>query len=475
MWKGYAATVMCGVVLAAHVGAQSGTSAIDAAMKAMGTNTVQSMQYSGTGAVFMVGQNVRPEAPWPRFRMLTYDASVRYDVPAIREELVRIDDENPPRGGGAGGFNPQTGQGGMRPILGEHTIVRQATPKTEVGQLQIWLTPHGFLKGAAANNATVAQAGGRRTITFQALGKYTVTGRLNDQNLVERVETRIANPLLGDMLWEVIYSDYTDHGGVKFPSRIVERQGGHPTLDLTVSRAQPNGAATLQVAANPPAGEGGLKATSERLGDGVWVITAGLNSVLVEFADHLVIVEALGNDARSRVVIAEARRLVPNKPIRYVVNTHAHFDHAGGIRGFAAEGATIVTHDANKAFFETVLGLPHRLNPDSLSKSPRKAEVEGVGAKRVLTDGRQVLELHHIRGNLHHEGLLMAYLPKERILIQADAFHPRPGAKPYPTPPQFTVNFYENIQRLKLDVAQVLHIHGGMDPIAVVAKAAGRP
>ena len=74
----------------------------------------------------------------------------------------------------------------------------------------------------------------------------------------------------------------------------------------------------------------------------------------------------------------------------------------------------------------------------------------------------------------HHDGLLMAYLPKQKVVIQADAFHPRPGAKPYPTPPQFTVNFYENIQRLKLDVAQVLHIHGGTDSIATVAKAAGR-
>ena len=172
--------------------------------------------------------------------------------------------------------------------------------------------------------------------------------------------------------------------------------------------------------------------------------------------------------------MAEVKRLVPNKPIRYVVNTHAHFDHSGGIRAFAAEGITIITQEVNKPFLEKVLGLPHRLNPDSLAKSNRRATVEGFADKRVLTDGTNTLELHHIRGNLHHDGLLMAYLPKQKVLIQADAFHPRPGAKPYPSPPQFTVNFYENIQRLKLDVAQVLHIHGGADPIAVVAKAAGR-
>jgi glyoxylase-like metal-dependent hydrolase (beta-lactamase superfamily II) len=469
----FVAALLGGGSLVANASAQTGAAVVDAAMNAMGTANVQSVQYSGTGSVFMLGQNSRPDAPWPRFKVIKYDASVRYDVPGFRDEYVRIDDEKPARGGGAGGFNPQTGQGGMRPILGEQTIVRQASPKTEVGQLQIWLTPHGFLKAAAANNAAAATVGGRRTISFQALGKYTVTGTLGADNLVERVETRIDNPMLGDMLVEAVYSGYRDFGGVKFPSRIVERQGGHPTLDITVGGVQPNGAGSLQVTAGPQGEGGGVKATSERLGNGVWVITAGLNSLLVEFADH-VVVEALGNDARSHAVIAEVKRLVPDKPIRYLVNSHAHFDHSGGVRAFAAEGATILTHEVNKGFFEKVLSLPHRINPDSLSKSSRKPVVEGVGARRVLTDGTQTLELHHIQGSLHNDGLLMIHLPRERVLMQADAFHPRPGAKPYPTPPQFTVNFYENIQRLKLDVAQVLHIHGGMDSIATVARAAGR-
>lgn len=461
------------LVLAAETGAQDAAAVIDAAAKAMGSTNVQSIQYSGTGSVFMVGQNVRPDAPWPQFRVIKYNAGVRYDAPAFREELVRIDTENPPRGGGAGGFNPATGQGGMRPILGEHTQVRQATPRTDNGFLTIWMTPHGFLKAAAANKATVANAGGRRTLTFQALGKYTVTGTLDGQNLVERVETRVPNELLGDMLVEAAYSGYRDYSGVKFPARIVERRGGHPTLDVNVSAVQPNGAATLEIRENAPAGEGGVTAKSERIGDGVWAITAGLTSVLVEFTDHAAVIEGSANDARSQAILAEAKKLLPNKPVRYVVNTHAHFDHSGGVRAFAAEGVTIVTYELNKPFLERVLTLPHRISPDALAKSTRKGVVMGVGAKHVLADARNTLELHHIRGNFHNDGLLMAYLPKEKLLIQADAFHPRPGAKPYPTPPQFVVNLYENIQRLKLDVARVLHIHGGSDPIAVVAKAAG--
>jgi glyoxylase-like metal-dependent hydrolase (beta-lactamase superfamily II) len=367
----------------------------------------------------------------------------------------------------------------MRPQIGEQTMVRQATARTEAGRLDIWMTPHGFLKAAAENSATakVTTTGGKRAISFPAFGgKHTVTGTLNDQNLVERVETLVDNPVLGDTPVEFTYSDYKDFGGVKFPTRIVRREAGHPTLDLTISTVQPNGAATLEVRENPPpAAPAPTRAEAQKVAEGVWDITAaGLHSVLVEFNDHLVVVEASGNDARSNAVIAEVRRLVPSKPIRYLVNTHAHFDHSGGARAFAAEGVTIITHELNKPYFEKVFKTPHRINPDRLSQSNRTAVIEGVGDKRVLTDGAMTLELHHIRGNYHNDAFLMAYLPKAKLLIQADAFHPRPGAPPLPSPPQFTVNFVDNIQRLKLDVAQVLHIHGGIDPFATVATAAGR-
>ena len=462
-----------------HALAQDAKAVIEAATKAMGTMSLESIQYSGTGSVFMFGQAARPEAPWPQFRVLKYVTAVNYTAPALREELVRTETGNPPHGGGAGGFNPATGQGGMRPIIGEQTQIRQATARTETGLLDIWMTPHGFLRAAAANDATArtANGGGRRTtVSFDALSKYTVTGTLNDQNLVERVQTMVDNTVLGDTPVEITYSDYKEFAGVKFPTRIVRREGGHPTLDVTISNVQPNGAAGLDVRENAqPAPPPPVRAEAQKIGDGVWDISAaGLHSVLLEFSDHLVLIEASGNDARSNAVIAEVRRLVPNKPVRYLVNTHAHFDHSGGVRAFAAEGVTIITHEMNKPFFEKVFKNPHRINPDSLARSNRSAVIEGTGDKRVLTDGNQTLELYHIRGNFHNDGLLMAYLPKAKLLIQADAFHPRPGAPSLPSPPQFTVNLVENIQRLKLDVAQVLHIHGGSDPFAVVAKAAGR-
>ena len=179
------------------------------------------------------------------------------------------------------------------------------------------------------------------------------------------------------MVVEANYSGYQDYNGVKFPSHIVERQGGHPTLDVNISSVQANGAGTLEVPrANPPAE--GAAATSQKLGDGIWMITSGLNSVLVEFADHLVVIEALGNDARSHAVMAEVKRLVPSKPLRYIVNTHAHYDHTGGIRAFAGEGATVVTHDVNKPFLEKVLALPaHRSIPTAWRSRIRRLPWRG--------------------------------------------------------------------------------------------------
>ena len=138
-----------------------------------------------------------------------------------------------------------------------------------------------------------------------------------------------------------------------------------------------------------------------------------------------------------------------------------------------AAGIPIVTHEKNKAYWERILENPFTLEPDRLARSGRSPVIETVGEKRVLCDSSMTLELHHLQGNLHDETLLVGYLPKQKMLVQADAFHPRPGAKPLASPPPFTVNLVENIRRLKLDVERVVHLHGGIDPIAVVLKAAG--
>lgn len=467
----------CLALLAALAGAWVSVAAqgdlIQDAARAMGASNLQSIQYSGTGSIFLVGQAPGPGAPWPRFELAKYVASVNYEPAVMREETVRRDVDFPPRGGGAGPFNPKTGQGGMRPIPGDvmQSVVRDG--RTEAGLLQIWMTPHGFIKGAVANNAKVKG----RTISF-AVGRHIVTGTLNDQNLVESIETRIANNILGDVPVRLAFSGYQDFSGITFPSRIVQTQAGHPTLDLNVSDVQPNSTAAneLSVSGPPPAARPSSPVTTEpqKIVDGVWFLDGGAPmSVLVEFSDHVVILEAPQNDDRTQATIAAVTQLLPTKPIRYVVNTHHHFDHSGGVRGYVAAGIPILTHEKNKSYWERILQNPFTLEPDRLARASRSPVIETVGARRVLSDSAMTMELHHLQGNLHDETLIVAYLPKQRMLVQADAFHPRPGAKPLASPPPFTVNLVENIRRLRLDVDRVVHLHGGIDAVDAIVRAAG--
>jgi glyoxylase-like metal-dependent hydrolase (beta-lactamase superfamily II) len=456
--------------LAWVVRAQDANSVISAASAAMGADRLRTIQYSATGFDFALGQAYNPSSPWPKFINKSYTRAIDFQVPASRVERIRLQGENPPRGGG------------QQPVRGEQPqtqtiIVGANTPWVQ--QLEIWMTPHGFLKAAAANKATVKPqtTSGRRynVLTFTGQNKAQVNGYINDQNLVERVETWIDNAVLGDMHFEAIYSGYKDFDGVKFPTRIVQRQGGHPIFDLTVSDVQPNATVSIQ----PAQGRGGAPAAaagapgsaqtsrppSEKLADGVYLILGGYASVAVDFKDHIVVFEGPQNEERANAVIAEAKRLIPNKPIRYVVNTHHHFDHSSGLRAFVAEGATVVTHQVNRPFYEKTFTAPHTLNPDRLAQSPRKPTFETMTERKVLTDGNRVVELHHLQDSGHNEGLIVAYLPKEKILIEADAYNPPADANaPVPTPASpYTANLVANINRLKLAPERIIAVHAPAD------------
>jgi glyoxylase-like metal-dependent hydrolase (beta-lactamase superfamily II) len=469
-----------------RAGAQDAKAVIDAAAAAMGTAGLQSIQYTGTGAIFPTGQAYEPGGPWPRYTVKKYTMLVNFTAPAMRQELVRIDDERPPLGGGAGGYNPVTFQGGIRPIPGDIIENTNVDGATEVGALRMWLTAQGFLKGAAANAATakVATVHGKKSVSFTAFGKYTVTGTLNTQNLVEHVQALMDVAFTGDTLMEGVYSDYRDFGGVQFPMHIVMKEGGYPTLDITVADATPNSPAALAVrAANPGAGgaaaaAGGATAQTgpEKIADRVWFLApANERSILVEFKDYVVIVEGSGSDAYTMTNLALVKQLAPNKPIKYVVNTHHHADHSGGLRAYVAEGIPIITHESHKKYFEEqIFKNPHTLNPDRLARAPRAPIIETMKDKRVLTDGTMTLEIYLLRNHPHAVGLLMAYIPTAKLLIQADSYIPRPGAPALPAPSPYTINLVDNVTRLKLDVQRVAHIHADVSPYSELVAAAGR-
>ena len=299
---------------------------------------------------------------------------------------------------------------------------------------------------------------------------------INKQGLVEKVNTWTTNPVLGDMQIETLYSDYKDYQGIKFPNHIIQNMGGHMVLNLTLSGVEMNVSTILPAvpaAPQPPA----VTVESKMLSEGVWFLGGGShNSLLVEFNDYVTVFDAPNNEARSLAVIAEVKRLVPDKPIKYIVNSHHHFDHSGGLRTYVAEGATVITSDINPQFYEEAWKAPRTLAPDKLSQNPREPAFVPVNDKYILTDGVHTLQLYHNLNSNHNAGMLFGYLPREKILFVVDEYSPGRlvnGAL-VPVAKGFAENLYLNIQRLDLDVVTIAPGHGAVVPFSELVRDIGR-
>lgn len=505
-------------LLAGTASAQDVRSVLQAAANAMGTNNLKTVQYSGSGFLTSVGQSFSMNDDWPRSEVTDYTRVIDFDNKTMRETYTRRQGNYPVRGGGRQPLAEQRvaalSNGNYAWNLQGNRVVPQtglylaAMPINELRQLEIILNPHGFLKAAlAAGDAKMMTTpiegtsnegltGDGRTVTivsFTALDKYKVNGSINDRNIVELVTTWIPNPVYGDMLYEFRYIEYEDVNGIKVPTDFHVHQGdpvfvsAHNAFELEVDDVQVNVTvppmpvpdAVRNAAPPPPA-----RADSTKLADGVWLIGGSHNSVAVEFRDFVTVVEAPINEERSLAVINEVARVIPNKPIRYLVNTHHHFDHSGGLRTYLAMGTTIVTHPANRDFYLNVMFRPgsRTLQPDRLSEfypmymtSRRPMRIETVGAKYVISDGVRTMDLYPITGQTHAQAMLAAYLPQEKMLVNADLYTPpAQGAQPPPTTAGMRA-LRNNIQQLKLDVAQHVPIHGSPGSNEEFMRLVSRP
>jgi glyoxylase-like metal-dependent hydrolase (beta-lactamase superfamily II) len=448
--------------------AQDARKVVEDVGREIGAANLNSISYSGTGYAYFVLQNYRPFDPWPKF-YLKYSRTVDYQKGLSREEMIRTQAMDPPRGGG------------QQPIYSE---ARQ-TPT--VGENSPWsgnaveLTPYGWVKAAMASNPTMrgGTLNGKpvTVISFTARGKYKLEAYVDKQNLLDKIETWTSQSMLGDMPIETTFSDYRDFGGVKFPMKIEQKQGGFPVLDLNVSEVQPNAPANVELPQRRQAG--GPTVEAKKIADGVWYLDGSggdANAVAVEFKDFVAMIESSVSEQRALENIAAVKKVIPDKPIRYNINSHAHGDHAGGLRTYVAEGATIITQEGNKRYYDqVVLKNPHTLEPDLLAKNPKPAKFILVKDKYVLTDGNRSLEIYWIKDNGHASTLLMSYLPKEKMLIETDLFNQFPGRRPNTPPPgivsPYTAALGDNLKRLKLDVQQIAVIHGnGVAPVEALNK-----
>jgi glyoxylase-like metal-dependent hydrolase (beta-lactamase superfamily II) len=468
-------TVAALLVTALSTGtAGQNTNPVAAASKAMGVDAMNSITYSGTARNGAFGQSKsigEPMGPVNVTRITEYTRTINFAPPSDPMALVSR---------ATGPTQPPTVPGVPPPMPGvfNQNITGAQASSNWNQALNIWTTPWGFLKGAAANKATARQEGGQQVVSFTPPNikspsgqPYTVTGYINNQNLVTKVETRVDHAVVGDLLVEFEYSNYQNMNGVQVPTRIVQKQAGMQTFEADIKAATPNPSnLTALLTPPPPGGRGGGPGGApggpppapaappvEKLGEGVFKIGGNYTSLAVDMGDHVLVVESGQSDARGQAVMAAAKQAIPNKPIRFVVNSHPHFDHASGLAAAAAEGSTILTHNNNEKVLEQLLSGPRTLTGDSLSKVTKRRTdvVQGVGDRDVRkgTNGK-VVELHRIP-NEHSDGMLAVYLPAEKVVWSADitVVNPNPG--------QLGVvkSANETLNKLKLDYNSWIPAH----------------
>src|ERR1041384_7742732 len=318
--------------------------AIEAAAKAMGTMSVKSIQFVGDGYVAKVGEQYNLTDGWPQVQVTDYTRTIDYDA-----KYMRVDYDE--KQGGNHVINVVNGNfawdvKGDTPVPLTRMYL-DGIPYADLRQLEIVLSPHGFIKAALAatdlkairqpivgpSDFGLSMFGQWVTIVSFHYGKYRVNGTLTDKNLVELVGTWIANPVYGDMTYEMRYTQYKDYNGVMFPGLIHVHQGdprinpGENYFQVYTKDVKPNLVVNklsvpdaVRTAKLDP-----VKVETKKLADHVWLLGGGpMNSVLVEFKDFVAVVEAPQNEARSVAVIDEVHKLVPGKMIRYVVNTNHH-------------------------------------------------------------------------------------------------------------------------------------------------------
>lgn len=503
---------------------------LEAAAKAIGAGQVKCITMAGAGYAGMVGQQRESiiNADWPRSEPLTnYSRTMNWEAGTMVEEF----DRKP-------GLYPASWRWGVRYIGGTPTaknsrqifrvngklgwhmdgVGSNPVPMTpdaaERMQLELWMNPHGFLKLARMPGANPVATWrwelgemGRdgpevapykvTIVSINVLGKYRVDATINPQNMLQRIHTWVAEPVLGDFNYEHEWTDqsYVDVGnGIRFPTGWHHHEGWDDNFGGQAITAGHNAfggqfkVITANNCADPVTVPDSVRQatfpvrveTTRLAVDGVWLLGgASHNSVAVEFANFVAVVEAPLDEKRSLAVIEEVVRLVPNKPIRFLVNTHQHFDHIGGLRAYMHIGATTITQWKNWEFYNRdVLNYdPRTVEPDMVSLWPPTELAEGyqyetVSQNYVLTDGKRSMNIYYVQPLQHVEGMLMAYLSAERILIQADLFntHEPPPAAPTPA----MMSLLRNVRTLKLEPSLIVPIHGYPVPWTDFLKAMGK-
>lgn len=476
----FAATLATAVALAACSPPQTPEQAFVADVElALGggdrIGAIKTLVLQGEGTQGNLGQDMTPEGTGQAFALTEFVR--RLDLTAVRErtEVTRTPNfvyfQGPQAQKQVQGVDGEVaynvGANGNATRLSA-----SAAADRRVGYYHHPVTVARLLLAPGTTVSNLRTAGGQRLADITGGGVVLTLAIDATSHRPARVSSKTTNPNLGDVTLETSFDDYQAVSGVQLPARLttkvddfraVEYRLGTQTVDSDAGDLSAPAAAASAPAPTPAP----PTVTAEEVVPGVWWLAGqSHHSAVVEFSDHLMLIEAPQSEARTLAVIAKAKELRPGKPITQLVNSHHHFDHSAGIRAAMAEGATVITHDANRAFFEQLAKRPFTIAPDTLAKSPKAATVQTIGDQLELKDATRTVLLYPLPGNPHGDAIIMAYLPKERILIEADAYSPEGTYHPY------AANLLENVQQRKLRIDRIVPLHGKMVPFSELVKIA---
>jgi glyoxylase-like metal-dependent hydrolase (beta-lactamase superfamily II) len=496
-----------------------------AASKEIGEANLRCVTFSGTGYSGPVGQTFEnaPNIDWVRSEMANYTRTINWETGTSKETFDRKPGGNPASWkygiGFVGGTPFQKEVRQTHIVNGEYAWhidgtgapVRVPPELAEIYQLDIWLTPHGFLKAArkpGANPRAVWRweqlEKGRdgnvvapekvHVVGITVLGKYRVDATINSQNVITRIKTTVNEPALGDFNIEHESTNFIDAGTSKWPIAWHSHHGwddnwqfasdttGHNGYGGKFPMVQANAcddAVPVPEAVKQAPAPNYAQVTVEKMANGVYLLGGGpANSYMIEFRDFVAVFEAPLNEERSLGVIEAIAKLAPNKPIRYVIVSHPHFDHIGGLRTYNHIGATLVTHYINLKFLnrDVMTYKARTVKPDIVSLWPPTEVAEGynyeaIQERFVITDDTRNLHVYYVQPLQHVAGMLMAWLPNERIAFEADLFdtHEAPRQSQLAAMRQFNTQ----VTRMKLDVATIAPVHGKPVPFSTFTQALG--
>ena len=436
---------------------------------------VKTLILEGGGTNGNLGQDVTPEATSQMFTLTDYKRVV--DVAAGR---VRVEQTRTPN------FTFFQGQQAQKQVFGidgdvayniaaDGTAARAPNAAANDRRMEIYHHPLTLVRAALDPNAKLSNP---RTENSQNLVDITTANNLkftlaidSSTKLPTRVVSMADNTNLGDVAVETTFADYQDAAGLRLPTLLTTKTDKYPTAEIRVAKQSIDGEAgdlaapAAAASAAPIPGPPPPNVTVQEVAKGIWHLAGqSHHSVVIEFSDHLTLIETPQNDVRALAVIAKARELRPNKPLTHVINSHHHFDHSGGLRAAVSEGLTIITQSAAAPYYKEAISRPHTIVPDALAKDPKPLKIETVDDEMVLKDDTMTVNLYHISGNPHADTLLMAYFPKERILVEADVFNPGAPVSPY------AANLMENIRKHKLQIDRIVPLHATIAPYADLVK-----